>query len=275
MSQRNLLFLDDEIAFLDRLKSYYAMSIEGNSNLKIDFFHSHNDLLDQSEKINNADVVVADLRLGNYSGLDFLETIHRQNKNAKLILITGQLISEEEQLRCKKIDADFLFKIHGVENLLDNIIFFSQPKNLKEKIKHVFISYRSVDFGLGVNKIVDCLEKNGISVWIDRENLMPGQDWQIAIRNAIEEGMLFLACFSSNYWSKTNNYMNEELNIAIDQLRKMPDDQIWFIPVKLENCKIPHFDIRQNKTLASKQFVKLYEEWDLGMNKIIKTIRST
>ena len=67
--------------------------------------------------------------------------------------------------------------------------------------------------------------------------------------------------------------MNEELHIALEQLRKMPDDQVWFIPVKLDDCKIPYFEIRQNKTLESKQFVKLYENWDKGISDIIKSIQ--
>ena len=274
MNARNILFLDDDVSYLEELNQHYKLSIKDNSDLTFEFFQSADDLLSQSEKINNANVIVADLILGDHSGLDFLESIRKQNKNAKLILITGQLISEDEQVRCKRINADFLFKINGSENLLDNIAYFSQAKNIQEKIKHVFISYRSIDYNLGVEKIVDSLEKNGISVWIDRENLLPGQDWQIAIRRAIEDGMFFIACFSNNYWNKTTNYMNEELQIAIDQLRKMPDDQIWFIPVKLDDCKIPHFDIRQNKTLESKQFVSLYQGWDIGVNKIIKTIKS-
>lgn len=274
MSNRNILFLDDDIGFLDQLSQHYEMSIKKNSNLRFEFFSSFETVINESEKIKNADVVVADLRLGDSSGLDFLETIRKHNNSAKLILITGQLISEEEQVRCKKINADFLFKIHGTENLLDNIAYFSQTKNVEEKIKHVFISYRSVDYNLGVDKIVNSLERSGISVWIDRDNLLPGQDWQIAIKRAIEDGMFFIACFSNNYWSKTVNYMNEELQIAIDQLRKMPDDQIWFIPVKLDDCKIPHFDIRQNKTLDSKQFVRLYENWDRGISKIIQMIKS-
>ena len=274
MIQRNILFLDDEIDFLEQSNQYYKSAIKDHSNLKFEFFNTSDAVLKQVEKVHNADVVVADLRLGDDSGLDFLETIRKQNPKAKLILITGQLISEQEQIRCKRINADFLFKIHGIENLLDNIAYFSQSKNLEEEIKHVFISYRSIDYTLGVDKIVDSLEKNGISVWIDRESLLPGQDWQITIRKAIEEGMFFLACFSNNYWNKTINYMNEELQIAIDQLRKMPDDQIWFIPVKLDDCKIPHFEIRQNKTLESKQFVKLYEDWDNGITKIIRIIKS-
>ncbi len=274
MDYRNVLFLDDENDFINESRQYYNSVLKEQSNIKFEFFNSSEELLKQNSKVKCADVVVADLRLGEVSGLDLLETVRKLNPTAKLILITGQLISEAEQIRCKNINADFLFKIHGTEYLLDNIVYFSQSKNINEKIRHIFISYRNIDYDLGVARIVDSLQKGGISVWIDRNSLLPGEDWQIKIQRAIEDGMYFLACFSNNYWNKTTNYMNEELQIAIEQLRKMPDDQIWFIPVKLDDCKIPHFNIRQNKTLASKQFVKLYKDWDKGINEIIKTIKS-
>ncbi len=275
MKKKHILFIDDEVHYVDQLKQYYKTEIKDVTNVIFDFFYSTQELFNQEEKIINADVVVADLRLEGTSGLDLLAKVREQNSNSRLILITGQLILPKEQTRCKQLNADFLFKINGIENLLQNIIYYSQINNLNEQMKHVFISYRSIDYEYGVSKIVASLEKNGISVWIDRESILPGQDWQIAIRSAISNGMYFLACFSNNYWKRTKNYMNEELQIAIEQMREIPDDQVWFIPVKLDDCNIPHFEIRRNKTLSSKQFIKLYLDWDYGIKKIIKTIKQS
>ena len=54
---------------------------------------------------------------------------------------------------------------------------------------------------------------------MDRFSLQPGVDWETAIENAIMNGTYFIACFSDNYFKKTKSYVNEELNIAIEQLR--------------------------------------------------------
>lgn len=274
MKKRTVLLIDDDNFFLNEVINYYNSEIKNNTDLAFQFFNSVSSFSENVELVISADVVVCDLRLTSNTGISFLQYVRTINTEAKLILITGQLITESEQVICKQIGADFLFKGNGIENLMANIVYFSQEKNVNERVSHVFISYRSDDYNI-VIKIVESLEKAGISAWIDRNDLLPGQDWQIAIKDAIQEGMFFLACFSSNYWEKVKNYMNEELQIAIDELRKMPDDQIWFIPIKLDDCKIPHFDIRQNKTLESKQFVRLYQDWDLGIKKIVEVIKGS
>jgi len=116
-----------------------------------------------------------------------------------------------------------------------------QLRNAIEKgrsMNHVFISYVHKDEEI-VKKLVTELETAGITVWRDKNKLRPGVRWEKAIRDAISEGMYFIACFSENYWTKDKTYMNEEVTIAIEQLRLMHHDRIWFIPVKLSNCPIP------------------------------------
>jgi len=273
MNITKVIFLDDDKSFLNELKQHCESIEKGSTSVRFEFYSTAETLRAKKNILKEANVIVADLRLETFSGLDFLEFARTQNNDAKLILITGQLITEDEQVRLKKIKADFLFKLYGTDILLQNILYFSQIDRKNEEIKHVFISYRRIDYDRGVKRMVESLEKNGISVWIDRESIWPGDDWQIVIKEAIRDGMYFLACFSNNYWNSTKNYMNEELQIAIDELRKMPDDQIWFIPAKLDDCKIPYFEIRQNKTLDSKQFVKLFEDFDRGIERIIRTIK--
>ena len=143
----------------------------------------------------------------------------------------------------------------------------------RERMQHVFISYVSED-SEKVTRIARDLENQKITVWIDKERLQPGVEWQLAIENAIRSGAFFMACFSESYWNRNANYMNEELNIAVEQLRKMPDDWIWFIPVKLTECEIPHFQIRQGRHLSSKQWVDLSKDWNRGIAKIVSMIKN-
>lgn len=122
-------------------------------------------------------------------------------------------------------------------------------------------------------RLVRALQRYGIEVWLDRFEIQPGQDWKLAIRKAIDNGMFFIACFSSNYWKRQENLMNEELQIAIEKMRRMHDERIWLIPVKLTPCSLPEFEIRSGKSLDSKQWVELYEDWKEGIGRIVRVIK--
>ena len=170
--------------------------------------------------------------------------------------------------------SEFYLTLEGMEYIKTIRNNQKVHKDDKENAKHVFISYVTEDKDQAI-KLRDTLKANKIKVWMDRYSLQPGVDWEIAIENAIKNGAFFIACFSENYFKKTANFMNEELNIAIEQLRKMQDGKVWFIPVKFSDCKIPHMKIRPGKYLDSKQWVALYENWEDGINRIVNTIKSS
>ena len=144
-------------------------------------------------------------------------------------------------------------------------------------MQHVFISYMHENTDV-VDRLCEELTSCGIKVWLDRNDIKPGARWKDAIRNAIREGAFFIACFSKEYnrRSKTDKtYMNEELTIAIEELRQRPTDRVWFIPVKLNKCEIPDRSIGGGETLKEDlQHVKLYQNWDTGIQRIVKVIQS-
>ena len=140
-------------------------------------------------------------------------------------------------------------------------------------MEHVFISYVSENW-TEVKKIYDVLKSHNIEVWIDRNDIAPGSRWKDAIRKAIRDGGFFIACFSKEYNKRNDTYMNEELTIAIEELRQRPTDRVWFIPVQLNKCKIPDRNIGAGETLHDLQHVKLYKDWDDGIERILKVIQS-
>src|ERR1700736_4968849 len=87
-------------------------------------------------------------------------------------------------------------------------------------LSHIFISYVREDQTL-VDRLVGDLTAKGAEIWLDRESINPGQMWQDAIRKAIEDGNYFIACFSNSSVTKRKSGMNEELLIAVEELRKM------------------------------------------------------
>jgi TIR domain len=123
---------------------------------------------------------------------------------------------------------------------------------------HAFLSYVRED-SRRVDQLQQALEAAGIPVWRDTADLWPGEDWRARIRQAItDNALVFIACFSRASLGRHRSYQNEELLLAIEQLRlRWPDDP-WLIPVRLDECEIPDLDIGGGRTLASIQRVDLF-----------------
>ena len=142
----------------------------------------------------------------------------------------------------------------------------------EESMNKVFISYVSENIEI-VDRLCQELKSHGIQVWLDRDDIDPGLRWKQEIRRAIQQGAFFIACFSKEYNMRDRAYMNEELVIAIEELRQRPVDQAWFIPVKLNECEIPDRDIGGGETLLDLQYVNLYEDWDVNIQRIREIVQ--
>ena len=138
----------------------------------------------------------------------------------------------------------------------------------------VFISYVREDADQ-VRRLTDELKSHGVDVWVDTDRILPGQQWAWAIRQGIRQGDYFIACFSECYERRGRTYMNEELNLAIEELRLRPSDRAWFIPVLISKCTVPDLDIGAGKTLRSIQWVELYKDWRCGLQKILAVVASS
>ena len=127
-----------------------------------------------------------------------------------------------------------------------------------EPTGHAFISYIREDAG-EVDALQHALEAAGVRVWRDTSDLWPGEDWRARIRDAISRNALvFIACFSRRGVMRRKSYQNEELAIAVDQLRLRRPDVPWLIPVRLDDCVIPDLDIGGGRILASLQCADLF-----------------
>ena len=127
-----------------------------------------------------------------------------------------------------------------------------------EATGQVFVSYvrgNSDD----VDELQQILESKGIQVWRDTHSLWPGEDWRAKIRNEItNNALVFIACFSRESASRKKSYQNEELNLAIEEIRKRPSDVPWFIPVRFDDCDIPDLDIGGGRRLSSLHSADLF-----------------
>lgn len=89
-----------------------------------------------------------------------------------------------------------------------------------------------------VARLYNRLVKAGANVWLDKKNLLPGQDWQSEIRLAIHGSDIVIVCLSKKF-NKQGGYRHEEVRIALEKANLLPEGAIFIVPVRLEKCETP------------------------------------
>src|SRR5262249_19557642 len=92
------------------------------------------------------------------------------------------------------------------------------------------------------------------------------------IRNAIGTGAFFLACFSKSYAQRTDTYMNEELAVAVEELRLRRRSRAWFLPISLDGSPLPDLQLGSNETLLDGQSIRLDTSWEDGVGRLVRVI---
>lgn len=103
--------------------------------------------------------------------------------------------------------------------------------------KPIFLSYAKEDID-AVRRLKRRLMKDGFRVWMDEHDLLPGQDWDMSIRDAIRNSGLVLVLLSRSAVSKTG-YIQKEIRVALDLAEMRPSGQLFVIPVRLDDCQVP------------------------------------
>ena len=111
-------------------------------------------------------------------------------------------------------------------------------------------------------------------MWRDTADLWPGEDWRLKIRRAItDNALVFVACFSNRSIARKKSYQNEELLLAIEQLRLRRPDDPWLIPVRFDDCDIPDLEIGGGRSLPSIQRAGLFgDQRDAGIARLVSAI---
>jgi TIR domain len=128
----------------------------------------------------------------------------------------------------------------------------------------VFISYVHED-GEAAERIFTELTAVGFDPWLDRRKLMPGQNWPRSVEDAINFSDFVIACFSDRSVSKKGGFQSE-IRYALDCATRMPLDEVFLIPVRFDECRVP---VRIQKEV---QYVDLFPNWDIGIRRIIEII---
>jgi hypothetical protein len=130
----------------------------------------------------------------------------------------------------------------------------------------VFVAYVEED-AAAATLLYAALELAGFSPWMDLRKLLPGQNWPRAIEAAIESSDFFVACFSRNSVMKKGGFQ-AEIRYALDCARRMPLDDVYLVPVRLDPCRVPRSIQREL------QYVDLFPDWDCGLKRLTAMMRA-
>jgi TIR domain len=159
---------------------------------------------------------------------------------------------------------------HGRRVEIDGLGVFvpTRPRGfrfLARDLPRVFLAYVQEDAD-EVDRLFDALKLAGLNPWMDRRKLLPGQNWPRSIEEAIETSDFFVPCFSRNSVSKKGGFQ-AEIRYALDCARRVPLDEIFLIPVRLDDCRVPA------RIQKEWQYLDLFPDWDRGMRRLLAVMR--
>ncbi len=108
---------------------------------------------------------------------------------------------------------------------------------MTKELTFAFLSYAREDLD-AAREIYQYLTISGITTWFDEESLRPGERWREAIERAIRESSYFIAVISSRS-ARKRGFVQTEIKRALEVLDQMPDDEVYLIPVRLDDCRPP------------------------------------
>jgi TIR domain len=130
----------------------------------------------------------------------------------------------------------------------------------------VFIAYVIEDYHYAL-RLYKALAAAGFNPWLDRKKLLPGQNWRRCIERSIDNCDFFVACFSSASVRKRGQFPYE-VRYALRTAERMPLDDMFIVPVRLEECEMPR------RISWNVQYVDLFPDWEDGLDKLIGSIRA-
>ena len=126
----------------------------------------------------------------------------------------------------------------------------------------IFLSYAHEDQAK-VADVYDRLVDAGYRPWLDKRDILPGEQWDLAINKAIRDSDFFLVCLSARSVGR-RGFLQREIKTALERWQEMLDEDIYLIPVRLEEHDVP-------EALAKLQWVDLFEPE--GWSRLLRAIQ--
>jgi hypothetical protein len=109
----------------------------------------------------------------------------------------------------------------------------TEPRKLR-----VFLCHASQDKPVVRELYQRLLAEEWIDPWLDEEKLLPGMNWDLEIEKAVASSDIVIAFLSSNAVSR-EGYIQRELKFVLEIALEKPEEEIFLIPLRLEECEIP------------------------------------
>ncbi len=121
-----------------------------------------------------------------------------------------------------------------------------------------------------VIKLYERLKQKGYKPWLDKKDLLGGQLWDDEIKKAINSSDIFIACLSKQSVEK-QGYVQKEFRMALQKCGELPENKIYLIPLRLDDCKIPNLRQREyGINLRDYQWIDYFESD--GFEQLIRAI---
>lgn len=129
----------------------------------------------------------------------------------------------------------------------------------------IFISHSEYDTKIAIRLYQD-LKKAGALPWMEKSDLLPGQNRENTVRLAIKKSDYAIILISSQS-VKQRGFVHKQRKFAMDVHDEVPESGIFVIPVRVDDCEIPI-------GLENLCPTDLFPEYECGLNKIKQVIVS-
>lgn len=104
---------------------------------------------------------------------------------------------------------------------------------------HVYLSCSSHDIATAREYYQKLRAAGWIQPWLEEEDLLPGQDSRLEIEKAVRAADAVLVFLSSRSVTQEGN-LQRELKLALDVADEKPEGAVFVIPIRLDECSLPH-----------------------------------
>jgi hypothetical protein len=136
----------------------------------------------------------------------------------------------------------------------DEVTLMKQAHRLAHRAPGcIFVSYASPDI-LIAEYIVKQLQEKGLLVWFDKQQLLPGQDWEAEFSEIVENTCgVFLSLISDNTADRLVGFNIKERNLAIQRREQFADTAVFYIPIRIDEGEplIPASEPRRSKKIQA------------------------